>query len=101
MYYRTRYRIASGKFLLLLILAFVSILGQVVLTLQILKDRSGLSAILWIAAVWLAPPLGPLAYVLFGMPGVSNRMRLLGLLVLLGFALVGFILAAMGHALLH
>lgn len=102
MYYRMPYRMSPGKFFLMLAAACVPIIGQIVLTLLILKgSRSRLSSILWIVAVWLVPHLGPLAYVLFGQPGVSKRMRLTTLLVLVAVALVGFLLSAVVYALLH
>jgi hypothetical protein len=102
MYYRMRYRMPFGEFLLLLVLACVPFVGQIVLTVLILKEsRSRLSTILWIIVVWLVPNLGPLAYVLFGQPGVSTRMRLTVLLVLVVVALVGFLLQALLYALSH
>jgi len=102
MYYRMPYRMSPGKFFLMCASACVPIIGQIVLTVLILKgSRSRLSSILWIVAVWLVPHLGPLAYVLFGQPGVSKRMRLTTLLVLVAVALVGFLLSAVVYALLH
>jgi len=91
-----------GKFLLLLVAAFVPLIGQIVLSVLILKEaRSRLSTILWIVVVWLVPNLGPLAYVLFGQQGVSMRRRLTVLLVLTAVAVVGFLLQALVYALLH
>jgi Phospholipase_D-nuclease N-terminal len=93
---------SSGKFILLLLVACVPLIGQIVLTVLILKGaRSRPSGILWAVAVWLVPHLGPLAYVLFGQPGTSMQIRLIAPLVLVAVALAGFLLVAAVYALLH
>lgn len=102
MYYTMRPRVPLGKFLALLALALAPVIGQIVLTILILKEASSrLGSFAWIAVVWMVPHLGPLAYVLFGLPGVSRRQRITTLLVLLTVALVGFLLSAAVYALLH
>ncbi len=52
---------------LFLIIVFLPLVGQIILTLMIFEDEHSPSmTILWLVVVWLIPFLGPLMYLLFG-----------------------------------
>jgi hypothetical protein len=52
---------------LFLVIVFLPLVGQIILTLMIFEDEHSPSgSLLWLLVVWLLPFLGPLMYLLFG-----------------------------------
>ncbi len=53
--------------LLFLVIVFLPIIGQIILTFMVFEDEhSFVGTILWLLIIWAIPFLGPLMYLLFG-----------------------------------
>ncbi|MBV9228214.1 MAG: PLDc N-terminal domain-containing protein [Chloroflexi bacterium] len=52
---------------LFLVIVFLPLIGQVLVTLMVLEDEhTFLGAAIWLVVVWILPFLGPFLYLLFG-----------------------------------
>jgi phospholipase D-like protein len=62
---------------LFLVIVFLPLVGQIILTLMIFEDvHSPSGTLLWLLVVWLLPFLGPLLYLFFGQV-TSQRGRIM------------------------
>lgn len=62
---------------LFLVIVFLPIIGQFIVTLMIFEDQhSPAATVLWLVLVWPLPFLGPFLYLLFGQH-TSNRGRIM------------------------
>jgi hypothetical protein len=58
---------AIGENLLAVLIFLIPLLGQIVLSIDILREKLSIGErFLWLPAVWLFPVLGPLLYLLLG-----------------------------------
>ncbi len=52
---------------LFLVIVFLPIIGQIIVTLMIFEDQHPpATMLLWLVVVWVIPFIGPLLYLLFG-----------------------------------
>ena len=90
------------KYLPLVLLACIPLVGQVILSVLILQEyRSRSSAFLWILVVWTVPYLGPFAYIALGNQGLSRSQSRGILLVFACTALFGVALGVVVLAMSH
>ncbi len=64
---------------LFMVIVFLPIIGQVILTLMVFEDQHSPSAmLLWLVLIWVIPFFGPFLYLLFGQQTANHGRIMFG-----------------------
>ena len=64
---------------LFLVIVFLPLVGQFILTLMVLEDgHSPSGTVLWLVVIWAIPFIGPLMYLLFGQQSARRGRIMFG-----------------------